>query len=310
MSRFPDPTAIARIENMPLRARLIVEGALTGMHRARLHGSSVEFAEHKEYSPGDEIKHIDWKAYAKLDRYYVKQFEQESQLTAYMVLDSSASMEYAGKGLRKLDYASHIVAALAYMLIKQRDRVGMYVFGDEKLDHRFIPPRARPAHLNDILSVIDDVNARGASGAESPAAALERIAEMSNRRRSLIVLASDLFDADDRALDLLRMLKAQRHDVVVFHVLDRDELEFPFEGLTSFESYEDTKHKMLVNPSAIRREYKRRLAEFLARVKRDCQTAGIEYQLVPTDQPFELALLEFLTTRARMSAGAQRAWNF
>ena len=294
---------------MPLRARLIVEGALTGMHRARLHGSSVEFAQHKEYSPGDEIKHIDWKAYAKLDRYYVKQFEQESQLTAYLVLDASASMEYAGRGLRKLDYASHIVAALAYLLIKQRDRVGMYVFGDERVDHRFIPPRARPAHLNDIVSVINDVNERGASGAESPAAALDRIAEMASRRRSLVVLVSDLFDADDRALELLRLLKAQRHDVVVFQILDRDELEFPFEGLTSFESFENAKRSMLVNPTAIRREYQRRMTEFLARVKREYATSGIDYQLVPTDQPFELALLDFLTTRMRTTEGAHRAWS-
>jgi uncharacterized protein (DUF58 family) len=304
---FLDPSAIARLGTLQLKARLIVEGALTGMHRARLHGSSIEFAEHKEYSPGDEIRHIDWKAYAKLDRYYVKQFEQESQLTAHLVLDASASMAYAGDGLSKLEYASYLVAALAYLLIRQRDKVGLSVFGDERFDVH-VPPRARPSHMGDLLAVIDEIHARGAGGAEPAAAALERIAELSQRRRALIVLVSDLLGDDERALDVLRRLRAQGHDPVVFQVLDPHELELPFRGLTIFDSLEDER-RLMANPDTIRREYLRRLAEFLARIQGACTDSGVEYHQVATSQPLERTLLQFLTMRSRLAA-PRRAWSF
>ena len=151
-----DPIALARLGSLPIKARVIVEGALTGLHRSRHHGSSVEFAEHKEYSPGDEIRHIDWKAYAKLDRYYVKQFEQESQLTVYLVLDASGSMEFTGGGMRKLDYAALCLSALAHLVIHQQDKVGLEVFGDRGIEAR-VPPRGRPKHLHDLLGVVDTV---------------------------------------------------------------------------------------------------------------------------------------------------------
>src|SRR5690606_28263976 len=153
---FLDPVTVSRLETLPIKARVIVEGALSGLHRARLHGSSVEFAEHKEYSPGDEIRHIDWKVYGRADRYYVKQYEQESELTCYLVLDATGSMAYRGRGLAKLEYAAYLLGALAYLLIRQRDKVGLLVFGDQTLD-RYVPPRARPAHLHDILTVLEDV---------------------------------------------------------------------------------------------------------------------------------------------------------
>ncbi|HYU16498.1 MAG TPA: DUF58 domain-containing protein, partial [Candidatus Acidoferrum sp.] len=155
-----DPLTVSRLETLPVRARVIVEGALSGLHRARLHGSSVEFAEHKEYTPGDEIRHIDWKVYGRADRFYIKQFEQESELSCYLALDSSGSMAYGdrddGAELSKLGYAAHLLAALAYLLIRQRDKVGLLVFGDEALD-RYVPPRARPAHLHDLLAVLEEV---------------------------------------------------------------------------------------------------------------------------------------------------------
>jgi uncharacterized protein (DUF58 family) len=294
---FLDPQAVAALGTMPLRARVIVEGALTGLHRARLHGSSVEFAEHKEYSPGDEIRHIDWKAYAKVDRYYVKQFEQESQLSAHLVLDASGSMAYRGDGLAKLAYASYLLAALAYLLIRQRDKVGLTVFGDPAKD-TYVPPRARATHLHDILAVLDQVWDGCAAGDESAAVALDRVAELTRRRRSLVVLASDLFDPDAAALTVLRRLRAQRHDVVLFHILDDHEIELPFEGLTVFESLEDDR-RLLVNPVAVRRQYRRRLEEFLDQARTECASGGVDYHLIRTSQPLERTLLDFITQRTR-----------
>src|SRR5689334_8287458 len=192
-----DPVSLARLGSLPIKARVIVEGALSGLHRARWHGSSVEFAEHKEYSPGDELRHMDWKAYGKLDRYYVKQFEQEAQLTVHLVLDASGSMEFAGGGLKKLEYASTLFAALAYLVIKQQDKVGLSVFGDRAVAAR-VPPRGKSTHLHDVLAVLDRVLGGGGRGDDSPSIALDRIAETSRRSRALIVLASDLFDPDDR----------------------------------------------------------------------------------------------------------------
>jgi uncharacterized protein (DUF58 family) len=294
---FLDPTTIARLGAMPIRARVIVEGAMTGLHRARLHGSSVEFAEHKVYSPGDEIRHIDWKAYGKLDRYYVKQFEQESQLTVYLVLDASGSMEFAGGGLRKLEYAATALAALAYLVIGQQDKVGLRVFGDPSVD-QLVPPRGKTTHLHDVLAVLDQVIAAGGRGEASPADALERIAEQARRKRALIVLASDLFDPDDRALEVLRRLRAQKHDVALLHILDPHERTLPYEGLTVFEALESD-HKLLANPTAIRKEYLARMEAFLARVAARCTEGGIDYHLISTDRPIEATVLDFLAARPR-----------
>src|ERR1043165_6537971 len=207
-----DPAQLARMGSLPIKARVIVEGALSGLHRASVHGASVEFAEHKEYSPGDELRHVDWKAYAKVDRYYVKQYEQESQLTDYLVLDASASMQFAGGGIAKLEYAGLSLAALAYLVIQQQDKVGLLACGDRAIE-TLVPPRARTTHLHDVLGVLDQMMAKGGVGDESPGAALRRIAELTRRRRALIILASDLFDPDDKTLALLAQLPAQRHDV-------------------------------------------------------------------------------------------------
>ena len=299
-----DPAQLARLASLPIKARVIVEGALSGLHRAAVHGASVEFAEHKEYSPGDELRHVDWKAYAKLDRYYVKQFEQESQLTVYLVLDASASMAFAGGGIAKIEYAGMALAALAYLVIQQQDKVGLLACGDKTLD-TLVPPRARTTHLHDLMSVLESLIARGATGDESPAAALSRIAELTRRRRALIVLASDLFDADDRTLQLLAQLRAQRHDVSVLHILDPHERSFPYDGLTQFEALESAS-KLLVNPAAIRQDYLARMDAFLARARSTLTTAGVDYHLVQTDQPLERTLLELLVARSRLGP-ARRA---
>ena len=293
-----DPAQLARLGSLPIQARVIVEGALSGLHRAAVHGSSVEFAEHKEYSPGDELRHVDWKAYAKLDRYYVKQFEQESQLTVYLVLDASASMAFSGGGIAKLEYGGLLLAALAYLVIQQQDKVGLIASGDRSLE-TLVPPRGRTTHFHDLMAVLESIIARGAAGDESPAAALARIAELTRRRRALVVLASDLFDPDDETLRALAQLRAQRHDVSVLHLLDPHERSFPYDGLTQFEALESA-HKMLVNPAAIRRDYLDRMEAFLAKVRGALTAAGVDYHLVETSQPLEQTLLSLMITRSRL----------
>jgi len=295
-----DPVAVSRLETLPVRARIIVEGALSGLHRARQHGSSVEFAEHKEYSPGDEIRHIDWKVYGRADRYYVKQYEQESELACHLLLDASGSMAYAGATLSKLSYAAHLFSALAYLLIRQRDKVGLMVYGDEALD-RFVPPRARPAHLQDLLSVLHDVIERGGRGEQTTAAALDRLGELSRHRRGLIAVATDLFDAGDQALTILRRLRARGHDVVLFQILHTDEIDLPFEGLTLFESLEGPR-QLLADPGAVRREYKKRLTAFLERVRSECASAGVDHHLVPTSRALDQTLFDFVSGRSRRAA--------
>lgn len=295
---YIDPAQLARFGSLAIQARVIVEGALSGLHRASVHGSSVEFAEHKEYSPGDELRHVDWKAYAKLDRYYVKQFEQESQLTVYLVLDASASMAFSGGGIAKLEYGGLVLAALAYLVIQQQDKVGLIACGDRSLE-TMVPPRGRSTHFHDLMSVLGSIIERGATGDESPAAALARIAELTRHRRALIVLASDLFDPDDDTLRALTQLRAQRHDVSVLHILDPHERGFPYDGLTQFDSLE-TPHKLLVNPGAIRRDYLDRMEAFLTKVRRTLTAAGVDYHLVDTSRPLEQTLLALLVTRSRL----------
>ncbi|MEO8706151.1 MAG: DUF58 domain-containing protein [Kofleriaceae bacterium] len=299
-----DPVQLQRLGSLPIKARVIVEGALSGLHRASVHGASVEFASYKEYSPGDDLRHVDWKAYAKQDRYYVKQFEQESQLTVYLVLDASASMQFAGGGIAKLEYAGLALAALAYLTIQQQDKVGLVACGDRGIE-TLVPPRGRTTHLHDVLSVLDGVMSRGGTGDESPAPALQRIAELSRRRRALIVLASDLFDADDKTLAALALLRAQRHDVSVLHVLDPHERTFPYDGLTQFEALEND-HKMLVNPAAVRREYLERMEAFLARCRTSLADAGVDYHLVSTDRSLELTLLDLVVARSRLGPVRRR----
>ncbi len=292
-----DPALAARIEGLALQARLAVEGALSGHHRSRLHGSSVEFSQHKEYTPGDEIRHIDWKTYAKADRYYVKQYEQESQLTSYMLLDASGSMGFQGDSIGKLEYAAQLISALSYLLVRQRDHVGLNVFGSA-LPSRFIPPRTRPTHLREIFSMVGTAIQLGASGTDSVRAALQDIVQRGYRRRSLLVLASDLLDATPETIKLLRQLRARNHDIAVFHILDPHELEFPYEGMTMFAALEGDQ-RLLVNPASVRSQYKRRMAEFLEFVKTGCVDIGIAYFFVPTSQSVEQTVRDFIDQRNR-----------
>ena len=249
------------------------------MHRSPHHGASVEFAEHKEYAPGDEIKHIDWKAYGKFDKYYVKRFEEETELRAYLLIDSSASMGYRGAGVSKLDYARMLAASLAYLLLKQQDQVGMVAFG-ERL-RGYLPPRARSGHLDDLLTALDGVEPQGRTDLPRALAYLSEVAQ----RRALVVLFSDLLGSrTDEVRHLLRGLRARKHDVVVFHLLDKDELTLPFEGTTIFESMEDER-KLLAEPGDVRKAYLAELDALHRRaIARRCAraTSSITWSTPPT----------------------------
>jgi uncharacterized protein (DUF58 family) len=219
----------------------------------------------------------------------------------YLVLDASSSMQFAGGGIAKLEYAGLSLAALAYLVIQQQDKVGLLACGDPAIE-TLVPPRARTTHLHDLLAVLDDVMRKGGTGDESPAATLNRIAELTRRRRALVVLASDLFDVDDATLDALRRLRALKHDVSVLHVLDPHERTFPYEGLTEFHALE-SQNRILVNPAAIRADYLARMTAFLTKCHGALSAAGIDYHLTQTDAPLERTLLDLLVARSRLAPG-------
>jgi uncharacterized protein (DUF58 family) len=292
-----DPAVLAKLGNLRLRVRAIAEGILTGLHRSPHHGQSVEFAEHKEYTPGDDIRRIDWKAYGKFDKYYVKRFEQETNLRAYLVVDASGSMGYRGAhdGLTKLEVASALAASLAYLLFRQQDAAGLVLVGDQV--RGAIPPRASASHLGPL---VESLEAARAEGPTRLASAVDWITERAPRRSS-VVLFTDLMDADEQVLRRIAQLGLRRHDVTVFHVLDPAELEFPFEDPTLFLSMEDGR-EVEAHPRDVRRGYLELFSRWLADVKRTAAEADVDYQLCRTDRPLDEVLLPFLARRERTAA--------
>ncbi|MEZ4435137.1 MAG: DUF58 domain-containing protein [bacterium] len=291
--KIVDPALLARLSGLSYRAGQVVEGLLTGHHKSPHHGQSVEFAQHREYSPGDEIRHIDWKAFAKSDRYHVKQFEDETNLRAYLLLDTSGSMGYAGgRRATKRLHAARLAAALAWLLLRQGDAVGLLTFG-EKLGHH-LPPRARPDHFWRLVEHMEQAPVQGPTNV---VAALEHIAEIAGRR-SLIVLFSDCFDFDPRLAALARQLRRRRHRVVVLHVLDPDELDFPFKELTLFEEME-TDARELADPRGMREQYLEEIRSWCEALRRELLDGDVAYHLVDTAVPVERALYDLIGGSAR-----------
>jgi uncharacterized protein (DUF58 family) len=285
------PEALARLTRLHLRTRVIVDGLLAGQHRSAHRGQSVEFAEHKEYSPGDEIRHIDWKAFGKLDRYYVKRYEQETNLRAYLTVDASASMAY-GDGGGKLEMASVLAAGLATVLTRQQDLVGLGLWRSDSLT--LWPPHGSAGHLQAIVERLAEATPLGGTNLTALANALaEKI-----HRRSLIVVFSDLFDPDPKGLANLLSLRARGHDLAIFHLLDRTELDFPFEDPQLFLSMEDDR-QLEVSPHELRRGYLAELGRFLASTEQACRERDCDYQRVASDTPPETALADFLARRDR-----------
>jgi uncharacterized protein (DUF58 family) len=288
------PDLVARLGALNLKARQVVEGVLSGLHKSPHHGQSIEFAEHKEYSPGDEIRHIDWKAYGKFDKYYVKQFEHETNLRAWIVLDASKSMAYGHEGVTKLEYAKVLAASLAYLLVQQSDAVGVLVYGAGT--RTFLPVRASGGHLHEVL---DTLEATEADGETNLPAAIDFLAERSHRR-AMVLLLTDLLDPEEATVAHIRRLRARRHDVSVFHLMDRAEVEFPFEDPTLFLGMEDDR-QLPVHPLEIRESYLEEVQAFLEATRKSLTEADIDYRHTLTDTPYDRVLVDFLGRRKRQA---------
>ena len=291
-----DAALLAEIENLHLRAQLAVQGALAGVHRSLRRGTSIEFSEHKLYSPGDDIRHIDWRAYAKTDRYHVKQFEDETNLTLELLIDHSGSMRFAsGTNPTKLEYSRTLAAALSYLALRQGDATGLFGFASDVSVE--LPPRATSTHLLEILDRLTRLTASGRTGVS---ACLDQFSQ-SRRRRSVVFLISDLFDPSPSLHGALRRLAARRHDVTLLHVLDPAEVDFPYENPTVFASLEDER-RLFVHPRTLRSAFLREMERFLAATARLCAEASIDYHRIVTATPAAPALAEILRRReARVS---------
>jgi uncharacterized protein (DUF58 family) len=283
---------LANLEGLDLQARLVVEGYVAGLHKSPYHGFSVEFAEHREYAQGDDIRHVDWKVWSKTDKYYVKQYEEETNLLTYLLLDVSESMAYASEGqVPKLRYAQWVASAIAYLIIQQQDSVGLATFNDRV--QRYLRPSGQTSHLKELFHVMDTQPARAKSDLGM---IFDDLAERF-RRRGIVIVLSDFFDDPARILSGLRHFRHRRHEVVVFHVLDPAELDFPFRSTTLFKGLEDT-GDLLTDPYALRRAYQDELASFLNELKQGCQMADIDYVPLRTDADLGLALSSYLGTRS------------
>jgi uncharacterized protein (DUF58 family) len=290
--QFLDPAVIARLGTLELKARTIVEGFLSGLHRSPFKGFSVEFAEYRQYIHGDDLSTIDWKVYARSDRYHVKKFEEETNLDCHLMLDVSGSMGYGSRGLTKLEYGSCLAASIAYLMHRQRDAVGLMAFDERMVD--VLPASARPGHLRALLVSLDRLRVGQATNVSKP---LHQLAG-SLSRRGVVVLVSDLLDDPEAVIRGLKHVRFRGTDVIVFQILDPDEIDFPFERATRFEDLETTEEIMAV-PGLVREHYLRQMSGLIDRYRRELGVAGIDYQLLKTTDPLELALLSYLSTRAR-----------
>jgi uncharacterized protein (DUF58 family) len=294
--RLLDPKTIAKISQLDLRARQVVEGFLTGQHKSPLYGQSVEFVQHRDYVAGDDLRHVDWTVWSKTDRYYVKQYEAETNLRSYVVVDASESMLYGADRHRKAgtmhkyEYAATAAACLTYLTVKQQDSVGLITFDADV--RQVIPPRSSQVHLDAVVKALHVSKPREKT---DPLKILRRVAE-AMPARGLVVLLSDLLCDREPLLKGLEMLRHRRHDVVVFHILDDDELLFPFAGMTRFEGLEELPH-LLCDPRALRDGYLEALEEYLVEVRRGCTKMGIDYTLIRTSDYLDAVLSRFLFQR-------------
>ena len=287
-----DPRTLAKLQGLTLRARRIVEGFVAGLHRSPYRGFSVEFAEHREYAPGDDIRHLDWKVFGRSDKFYLKQYEDETNLICYLVLDVSESMSYRGPDspLSKLEYAQCTAAALAWLVLQHQDAVGLVTFDRQIRD--YVPPSNSPSRLNALLSVMEQAPSTDKTAIGNT---FQQLAQKLPRRGVVLVI-SDLFDEAKSVLNGLRHLRHRQHDLAVLQFLDPAELKLPFDRPTLFRGLEGMP-ELTTQPRAIRAAYRAELDSFLKQLKRGCLDNEIDYRLVSTDQPFDVALSAFLSSR-------------
>jgi uncharacterized protein (DUF58 family) len=300
--RFLHPQTIARISRLDLRARQVVEGFISGMHKSPVFGHSIEFVQHREYTVGDDLRHLDWKVWSKTDRYYVKQYEAETNLRCNFVVDVSESMHYGRGPLNKYEYACTIGACMAYMLLRQQDAAGILTF-DSAVRH-IVPARSQMTHMDALVNAMHISKPREKTDILS---ILRRVTE-SIPGRGMVVLISDFLVDREQLVKGLELLCQRRHDILVFHVLDSDEMEFPFSGTTRFEGMEEQPN-LLCDPRALRAGYLEALEEYLVEVRRACTRLGIDYQFVRTDDYLDAVLAKFLHKRNDVRANAARARN-
>jgi uncharacterized protein (DUF58 family) len=291
-SKFLDPSVIARLGTLDLKARAIVEGFLSGLHRSPFKGFSVEFAEYRQYFPGDDLTTLDWKVYGKTDRHFVKKFEEETNLDCHILLDLSASMGYGSGSITKLQYGSYLAAALAYLMNRQRDAVGLIAFDDRIRE--MLPVSARAGHLTSIFVTL----ARLKLGTHTDVAKPLRDLAEAIHKRGLVIVISDLLDDPDRVLKGLKQFHYRGTEVIVFQVLDPAELKFPFEKAARFRDME-TQAEVLAVPDAVRGQYLQAVTELTDRYRRELRMAGVDYTLLDTSVPLENGLMSYLSTRRR-----------
>jgi uncharacterized protein (DUF58 family) len=285
-----DPAVLMRLKSMELRAKTIVEGFWKGIHRSPYHGFSVEFTEYRQYTQGDDLRYVDWRVFARSDRYYIKKFQDETNLRCHLLIDHSRSMGYDSTGYTKAQYAGTLAATLAYFLFTQGDAVGLATFDDRI--RQYLPARNRPGHLHELLLSLETAPKGTATDLGPP---LQRIAQMLTKR-GMIVLISDLLASVERLETDLGYLCAGGHDVVLFQILDPTELDFDFESPALFRDIESGRD-LYVDPGAARKGYKQLLQSHLSKTDETCRQLGIDYHLFATNRPFDLALLEFLQYR-------------
>ncbi|MDP6522680.1 MAG: DUF58 domain-containing protein [Kiritimatiellia bacterium] len=291
---FIDSAVVARLSRLQVNAATPMLGSVTGIHKSATRGSSVEFAEYRKYVPGDDIKHVDWRVYARSDRFYMKEFEADTNLRCHIILDTSASMSFEAEHGRKFDYARRMAATLAYLLVHQGDGVGLHCFAD-KIVHD-IPPRRTPSHLKNIFDTLAVVEPAGKTEVVKVIHDLaERISQ-----RALVVVFSDFFTEVAPLLDCFQHMRYRKHDLAVFHLLDRQELDFKFDRPIRFDDAEST-FKLITDPSVVREGYRRAIDDYLSDMLRGCREFNVDYQRVMTDEDYEKSLAAFLLQRMRMT---------
>ena len=291
--RFLHPEAIKRIARMDLRARQVVEGYLSGMHRSPHFGQSVEFRQHRQYTLGDDLRHVDWKVWARQDRLYIKQYESEEKMQVNLLVDISNSMTFGNGHLNKFEYGATIAACLAYLAIRNQDSVGCMTF-DNKIRNR-LRPMSSKGQLQSIVSVLDAASLKS----KTDMTKILSTAAESFTKRGMVILVSDLLSDTAKTLKSLRLLTQRGHDVLVFHVMDDDEIDFPYTGPTQFEGMESDA-SVNCNPKALKAGYLSALNEFLDELRRGCAKSAIQYALIKTGDPLDAALAQFLAARMAM----------